>query len=405
MQSMIENYRLYKESGDIEAARSLAGRLYQQLSQWLETERPDQEFLSNFEGFFGVIESQPLSPQDLLDLGLVHTAEAIAGFRSEEESSESMRFYLNEARLPLFALIEENAYRMLKRFDFSEIDFQIFDIIQGPFPHDSAQNFLLENEWVDVWLTLRYLDSLPESEMELDLIEQLISRRSAEHERLVMLAYLIYARRAAVQNALSGHDPTSGFRLPDNISELFVEAMLECIDVAIVDGALSVDFERRLPGEEREAAMLVLLAYLEISRQTMSPGWIGLLEAATASTWTIHVEDEGQEIVYMPCAEFAGAYLSHLNEEELGPILQTSQIMALFLEDIERFNPEAFQGFLAVFSRFPALFLSELELAVERRDRRRRRRQRLASCAEAIGYEIVRRRGGAALVRKEDGAR
>ncbi|MBX7057169.1 MAG: hypothetical protein K1X75_03820 [Leptospirales bacterium] len=402
MAVFVQSYLAYRDGGDVEAGRELAGLIYRLLSQWLEQEKPPPDFLDQFDAFLEALDGRTLSPEDLLELGLLHCAEAIAGYRSDEESDESMRFYLNEARLPLFALIEENAYRMLKRFDFSEIDFQIFEIIQGPFPHESAQNFLLENEWVDVWLTLRYVDSLPASELDLDLLERLMERRSAEHERLIMLAYMLFARREVIWELLSQSGRPDLFQLPPGIPLSLVASLYELTEHGIQDGQLRVDYSTFQAGAPREPWLFCLLAYFEISQAGPAPGWLGLIEECSGILWTCSIHEEDQTIDYQPCAEYAAAALARLSDDELLLALQTSRVLPVFFSRLEAYNAEAFQAFLSALARHPALLLAELELAIESDDRNRPRRLRLAACADAIGYAIIRRRGNVSLVKRDE---
>lgn len=400
MHEFLEKYLAYKKEEDREAGREFARRLYQILSRWLEEEKPDAVFVQEFEAFFARIDERELNPRDLLDVGVVHAAEAVSAYRSREESPESLRFYVNEARQPFFALIEENAYRMLKNFDFTEIDFQIFDIIQGPFPHDAAQNFLLENGWVDVWAALRYIDSLPESQLELELLERIMLQRETPHERLILLAYLYFARRPILDAALEASDPRSVFNFTDEFTPAFLLELRGIIDESIRGGELSTAFEDRLPGRWTDEIVFFLLAYFEISHAPLSPGWVRLLEIGIASLWTATAQESGEEIVYQPSAEFTASLLGLFTEEELNETLSTALILPRFFENLERYNPEAFQAYVSVFARAPDLLLAELELSVGSDLRDRMRNKRLAALAEAIGYEIVRKAGAVRLVKR-----
>ncbi|MEQ9363661.1 MAG: hypothetical protein RIF32_05435, partial [Leptospirales bacterium] len=277
-------YRDYKADADREAGQELAHYVYHQLSQWLEQGRPEPEFLSAFDSFFSNLHEHQFSSHDLIDLGLIHTAEAISSYHAEEESDQVTRFYLCEARLPFFATIDENAYRMLKNFDFSEIDFQIFEIVgdglDSDFPHDAAQNFLMDNEWVDIWVVLRYLDSLPDADPDLELIERMMTSRETLHEKLILLAYLCMIDPRLVSESIEEHNDRIRFNFPADLGVGMRATIFAMIRDCIKEGELDTAWEARLESGAafREETIFSLLVFFETIHASLLPGWIRLLE-------------------------------------------------------------------------------------------------------------------------------
>lgn len=400
-QRLLDQYAVYKRTANLEAGQELAHYVYHQLSQWLEQGRPDPGMLAVFDSFFKSIEKQILDAQDLIDLGLIHTAEAIMSYHAEEESDQLTRFYLSEARLPFFAAIDENAYRMLKNFEFSEIDFQIFEIIGNgtgrDFPHDAAQNFLMDNEWVDIWVALRYLDSLPEAEPDLELIERILASRETLHEQLILFAYLCMIAPELIAESTEGAEPPERvrFNFPAGLSRSLCQAVFALLQGTVEDGELNpaFEFDARLAGagSHRQACLFALLVYFEIVHASLLPGWIRLLEIGIRETWTTRSLEDGQEILYQPITEFTASILGLLSDEDLRFLLDTSLLLPGFFEALPEYNPEAFQSLLMALSRETEIFHHELELALPKYIEPRPaglHSARLQSCAEMLGFEI-----------------
>lgn len=371
-------YRDYKLDADREAGQELAHYVYHQLSQWLERGRPEPEFLSAFDSFFSNLNQHQFNSHDLIDLGLIHTAEAISSYHAEEESEQVTRFYLSEARLPFFATIDENAYRMLKNFDFSEIDFQIFEIIgsgaQAGFPHDAAQNFLMENEWVDIWIVLRYLDSLPDADPDLELIERMMTSRETLHEKLILLAYLCMIDPRLVSESIEEHNDQVRFNFPRDLGVGLRSRVFGMIRDCIKDGELDTAWEARLDRQQpegggaafRSETIFSLLVFFETIHASLLPGWIRLLEVGVAETWTTRSLEDNQEIVYQPITEFTASILGLLSDDDLRFLMETSLILPEFFRRLADYNPEAFQSLLMALTREDEIFLHELELALPR---------------------------------------
>lgn len=365
-------YRVYKLEEDREAGLELAHYVYHQLSQWLEQGRPEPAFLAAFDSFFNNLQEHQFSSHDLIDLGLIHTAEAISSYHSEEETEQVTRFYLSEARLPFFATIDQNAYRMLKNFDFSEIDFQIFEIISNgsytDFPHDAAQNFLMDNEWVDIWVVLRYLDSLPDVDPDLELIERMMISRETLHEKLILLSYLCMIDPRLIAESIDAHNDRVRFNFPPDLSVNLRSTVFAIIRDRIKDGELDTAWETQFEPESpfRQEAIFSLLVFFETIHASLLPGWIRLLEVGVAETWTTRSIEENQEIVYQPITEFTASILGLLSEDDLRFLMETSLLLPEFFRNLAEYNPEAFQSLLIALTRESEIFIHELELALPR---------------------------------------
>ncbi|MCR9145393.1 MAG: hypothetical protein NXI24_24355 [bacterium] len=365
-------YRDYKMDADREAGRELAHYVYHQLSQWLEQGRPEPEFLAAFDSFFNNLQEHQFSSHDLIDLGLIHTAEAISSYHAEEESDQVTRFYLSEARLPFFATIDENAYRMLKNFDFSEIDFQIFEVIgdgvESDFPHDAAQNFLMDNEWVDIWVVLRYLDSLPDADPDLELIERMMTSRETLHEKLILLAYLCMIDPRLISESIEEPGGRVRFNFPPDLGVGLRTTIFAMIRDCIKDGELDTAWEARLDigsgAPFRNETIFSLLVFFETIHASLLPGWIRLLEVGVSETWTTRSLEDDQEIVYQPITEFTASILGLLSDDDLRFLMETSLLLPEFFRRLADYNPEAFQSLLMALTREDEIFLHELELAL-----------------------------------------
>ncbi len=393
---ILGKYKTYKHNDDRDAGREIAHYMYHELGRWLEQGKPDEKFLQAFNEFFTKTEEYQFSSQDLIDLGLMHTAEAVSSYQPKDDPEQQItKFYLNEARLPFFASIDDEAYRMLKNFEFSEIDFQIYEIIGGDFPHDAAQNFLMHNEWVDIWIALRYLDTMPDAHFDLELIERMMAGRDSIHEKLILLGYLCVVDLDLIEESLDENIGRSRFNFPSRITRPMLAAIHKMIRDHVHDGELDVHWEQDLDPQFLHETVFVLLVYFEITHASLLPGWIRLLESGMLSTWTTKSVEDGHEIVYQPIAEFTGSILSLLTEEDLHFLLETSLILPSFFESLPNYNPEAFQNFLLAFVREDQLLLAELELALPTDAETYRDRgddlgpARWSACAGAVGFQII----------------
>ncbi|MCB1318872.1 MAG: hypothetical protein KDK34_01400 [Leptospiraceae bacterium] len=395
----------YKHSQDERAGRDVADYFYSNLSLWYDRNQPPADFIGDFDRFFAAIEHDLLSPADLIDLGIMQTAEAIQSFMIDDGSDRITLFYLGEARMPFFARVDEDAYRQFKQHEFLEIDFQIFEIIHGDFPHYAAQQFLLENEWVDVWLVLRYLDSLDDFELELDLFEQIIRKRDAYHEQLILFAYLLVVEPDLVRALIEKNGAPSGLNLPSDISIPLMQTALRILEECIEDGELKATFEELLPPELEKEGLFLLLALFEITHAHLGPGWVRLLERAASNLWAIHLSADDEEVVnYQPIAEFAGSIISLLPDDDLEHVLRTSLLLPIFFEHIAGYNPEAFHNLIMPLAAVPEIFIHELEMHLPEiytedvEDDVRLQRMRMA--AQSVGHDLLIKDGRVTMVRR-----
>lgn len=395
----LEQYRSYKTDGGSEDGLDLANHLYRCLSAWIENGKPDQEFLAEMGDLMAEIQENPLSEKDLIDLGLYHTAEALQNYEKSEDADFLIEFYLNEARLPFFAYIDENSYRMIKNIEFNEIDFMIFEVIQGPFPHESAQLFLCENQWADLWVALRYLDSMDDAERRKEILEKMARIRTGSLERIILLCYMLLR-----------HPETPAFEFsadPDNYSSsvpaALIEAILETGKTFLSTGSLDTGWEDRANKDYENEILFALLAFFEISQCELTPGWIRVLEKAVASIWYITVEEGGQKQTYQPLPEFAANILFLFPDDEIVDLLSTSLILPLYLENIDSYSEEVFHDLLHAVMRAEEPFLSELEMHLDRYASLARgdARDRYQMCFDHMGCEVVNEDGCLKLARIE----
>lgn len=403
--AMLEYYRSYKDHRDREAGLELAGIFYRQLNYWIENGKPASEFIEDFWDLFSSIQESISSTTDLVDLGLVQTAEAISSYRHDDNTQAMSEFYIYEARLPFFAFIDENGYRMMKNIEFSEIDFHIYEIIGGDFPHEVAQSFLHENEWADIWTSLRYLDSLEEQEDRMDILETMLERRRTIQEKIIVLAYLFYSENEHIP--LTDSNDHEVF-IPDEISPEFLDSVLKILEDYYNGNGLKVSWEENIIPRFHNETIFFLLAFFEITQSELSPAWIGLLEQGLATVWTYPFpEPDGTVKVHQPIQEFSASILNLLGDEDLFLILETSRVLSLFFERINQYNNESFQQYISAFSRREDLLLNELTLAIPgniNQDREKEILQgRLQEIASYIGREI-KIQNGVPLIMHSDGS-
>lgn len=402
--TMIQSYKAYKELGDREAGYRLAYILYKHINTWIESGEPDPEFTENFWEMITDVRDYLEAGTDLIDLGIAQTAEAFGYYRQYDGNPLYFEFYLFEARLPFFAFFDDSGYRLMKSIDFTEIDFQIYDIIQGQFPHESAQGFLQDNDWVDVWTTMRYLENLENDPVRTSLLENVMVNRKTIHEKLIFLAYLIYTETDYFLNYHS-----FPIRLPHDITWEFIHSIANIIEPFLLKGELDTAWEERCSPSYTEETIFFLLAVFEVTQCDITPGWIRLLERSIATFWdfTFPEGEISTYRVHQPIQEFTASILGLLPDEDLRHVAETSLIMPLFFENIHHFNDESFQALLATFTRIADLLLSELHVSLPSavsRDQENEilggRRQEIASY---LGREI-RIKDGIPIIMNSDGS-
>lgn len=405
LNQMIDLYRVYKEKEDQETGSTIANYFYRQLNYWIEYGKPEETFLAGFWKFWAEAQDIIGAPADLIDLGLAQTAEALSLYK-DDPGPVSSDYYIYEARLPFLAFLDEQGYRMARSIEFSEIDFHIFEIIGGDFPEEVAQNFLKENEWADIWTSLRYLDSLDpihESEVRISILERMLAIRKTVQEKLIILAYIFYSDRGI----LTGDDPLE-ITLPSDFPPEFIRSLIHITGEFYEEGSLSVNFEERLNDQFENESVFFLLSLFEISQMEVSPSWIRVLELGMQKIWTYPFPElDGTMKIHQPMQEFTASILSLLSDEDLGQILESSLVLPIFFENLDRYNTEIFLHLLGTFSRKDELLLQELLIAMPGSIQQEREQEflqgRHQEIASYLGKEI-KIRNGIPLIRHSDGS-
>jgi hypothetical protein len=395
-------YRAYKNRNDLEAGKSLARSIYYHLNKWNVSGRPDGNFSDEFWRLFGDIDETTLTGNDLIDLGLMQTAEALSVFRENDGMIAEATFYLNEAMLPFYAFFEEISYRHLKNVDFSEIDFQIFDIIGGEFPHEAAQEFLIQNDWVDIWLTFRYLETIDDISQRIEIIEKIMHIRETVQEKLIFLSYAFTLDHHRILDTIVGG---SALFLPSDMSPSLILAVHDVIGPFLETGVLDTGWEYRMRAEFERETVFTLLAMFEITQAPLNPGWVRVLEKGTSVIWDAPIQEAPGSYIPQPIQEFTGSILGFLPEEETALVMDTSLVIPLFIENLHRYSEESFHDLLSPIALHPEPLYSEIELNLYRYrfdvKEKKRFHRRLKKCAARIGYDLLVQNGNAFLSKKE----
>lgn len=357
---LAEQYRKYKHDGDRIAGDELCGLFYKQLSYWIEFGKPVPGFVDEFWELYIELQEPQGPPQDLIDLGLFQTAEAITGYRQENSNENMLSFFLHEARLPFFAYMDENGYRLIKNLEFSEIDFQIFEVIQGTFPHDAAQNFLVDNEWADIWTVLRYMDSIDEDIQRWQIIETLMEKRKTIHEKLIFFAYLLFTEGDSLRPML-----TEQIGFPEDLQGDVLDSVFFLMGPFLESRDLDLNWEDRIHPSFEKELIFFLLSFFEVAQCDLSPGWIRLLERSLEIVWDYPFADqEGAIREHQPIQEFLASILGIFSEGDLQYLLDTSLLYPLFFENLEQYKSDALQSLLGVFVRYEDKTLHELSIVL-----------------------------------------
>ncbi len=404
MNELLADYTTYRETADREAGSRIAARMYRELNYWIEYGFPSEEWVGEFWDLYSNMQGRTNDLNDLLDLGLVHTAEAISLYRESDNNASVAEFYVHEAKLPFFAFIDEPGYRIMKNIEFTEIDFLIFEIIQGDFPHEVAQSFLVENEWVDIWSCLRYFDNLEDRIQRNQILHGMLQKRKTMQERLILLAYLFYSDGEAIRRQADDAMVPLLLEFPPE----WIHSLLLIAENYFISGSPSVNWQQDMyPAFENET-IFFLIALYEITQSDLTPGWISLLEKGLSTIWTYpYPEPDGNMKIHQPIQEFTASILSLLGDSEIEQILNTSLIIPLFFENMNRYNNESFHQFLTAFSLHEELLLQELNLAmpsfIDKMNEKDLLQGRMQEIATYFGKEI-KIQNGVPLILHSDGS-
>lgn len=402
---LLEKYRVIQETESKEEEESFVGIIYRNLLYWLETGSPDSDFFHELEDLILMLDERILTnPAGLIDIALLELAEGVESYRRfeiqkkknietvhenrQKDSSEPQgwRFYIEEARRALLARLDEESYRKQSLIQFSEVDFPVFEIIGGRFPHESAQNFLMNEPWIDLWLALRYLDGIEDEDQVLNIVEQMMLNRKAYPEQIILFAYLLLSRPAFIEQYLRNEVM---LRKPDTISEALIQSLYDTAADFLWSGDIAVGFERNIDPAVGSETRFGMLAIFEVSQCPMSPAWVDLFQKTVTDTWMYSIELNGKLRRHQPCVEFTASILSLFTEDELHDLLQTSRILAGFFSHIRYYTAQAFNDLLEILSSVEELFFAELELQIELPVKDRQTERRLQKAARKIGREII----------------
>ncbi|MBI3395483.1 MAG: hypothetical protein HY042_06590 [Spirochaetia bacterium] len=382
----METYKSFRDEHNEESARELADEMYRNLSRWLDVGRPPENFMDDFDPVFLLLHERGAGNADLIDLGLMHTADAVNCFRNEGWTGH-VQFHVSEARMPFLAFLDETTYRRMKNVEFSEVDFQIFEIIQGDFPHDAAQNLLIEHDWIDIWLALRYLDRIEDRRERLQLIERTMGVRETMHEKLIFLAYL-FVTDPEVIDAYTNEADRIEFNFPADLERPLVAAIKAVIDPFLKDGILDTAWEQRLHPEYEDEVLFTILGIFEVSQCPINAGWVRVLERAM-----LHLKEYGDSEKVQPMPEFVASILNFLPDADLQQILETSLVLPTFHENLVRYTDDCFHDLAFGLSRAEEVFVRELEhhlaSAYTQEGSETLLRKRLEELADIAGFAIV----------------
>lgn len=407
---LLEKYRVIQESDRPDEEEAFAGLLYRNILFWLETGDPDPGFHDELEELIAYLDESILSnPAGLIDLSLLELTEAAEFYRrdiilgkrkktSQEDTNQnpdrekpqifihSWKFFLEEAARALLARLDEESYRKQALLQFSEVDFPVFEMIGGRFPHEAAQNFLMNEPGVDLWLALRYLDGVEDEDDVLNIIEQMILIRKPFPEQIILFAYLLISRPAFVEQYLRNE---VSLRKPGSISEAFIQSFYDTASDFLWSGDIRVGFERHIDVTVASETRFGMLAVFEISQCPLSAAWVDLFEKTINDTWMYSIEINGKLRRHQPCVEFTASILTLFSEDELNELLTTSQILSNFFRHIRYYTAQAFNDLLEVLTRAADLFIDELEIQIDNPPADRQTDRRLQKAARKVGREIV----------------
>ncbi|MBL8020207.1 MAG: hypothetical protein JNM27_11125 [Leptospirales bacterium] len=349
----LRNYSEYRDHNDRTAGEQFASNMHRLLGIWAERGRPEEEFVDQFQEFMEDLQTVPPDQNDLLDLGIMHALEAV-NLHKEGRPDEALRI-ASEARFPFLAYLDEDSYRHTTSVVFHEIDFQIYERIQGNFPHEAARNFLLNIKRTDLWAAIRYLEGLENRADAIELLGNMMQRRTVLPERLILLAFWV----------LLDPDLLTSEGKPSFEEEGLVESISRVARPEMAVEGLDASWAERLDPVFESEILFFMQAYFEISGSPLSPGWVCLLEKSIANHWRVVVPDFPDE-VHEPNPEFAGSILHLLEDEQLESLLKTSLILPLFMEHMERYVDFSFYEISSGLSRMEDVFLEELTHSLER---------------------------------------
>jgi len=373
-QKLEDAYLRYRKNRNRDTGEDFAVFFLNTITDWEDfATAPASSFLDDFINFYQSIQSEINPSTDLIDLGLLQFQEAVLSHFDHD--SDATIFYLKESALPFQAFLDQKTYRLSRKIVFREVDFQIFEIIGGDFPHDTAQTFLESDEYADVWLALRYFDSIDPDRVDSVkfTIESMLITHKSLPERIVLLTYLIL-RDKGEENDIS---------LPADIHSSMLAAFYEAKSCVRPDD-LSIAFEDKLSPNYYYESLFFLLCSFEITEAEIGPGWIRLFELSISRFWIIHDTD-----IVQPLQEFVASILHFIPSDTLSNILQTSLLLVLFFDNIDEYNEPAFEELVTTLSIEEHLLKEEMELRLlTMMENGMQPSHRYYDCAGSIGYMI-----------------
>jgi hypothetical protein len=396
--NIVEAYHAFVEDQNELAEEFLTNEIYSKVMSWLQNGEPEEEFLNSLLEISSIFNEFQLFSGKLIDLSIYELLEALQVVIGTPEDKERIELHLNGACLPLLASMAEDEYRKHSQSTFSEVDFYIFDIIGGEFPHEAAQALLKQGRFPDIWRTLHYLEDLEDESVVIEILHAINDRLSMVPQKYMILAYLIYRFPERIELLLRGED--DGLGITDRRSIELIRYIYEAAKDFVRDGILTFDYLDRL-NPKREAQILFALIFLfEITQSELTPAWIDVIERSMANMWTYRVQSLRGEEREQPLPHFVMSLMGRLNPDELDTLLKTSRLLPIFFENLHRYTKSTFERIISILSEYEDVFLNELELQLSLHSEGSlpRRSRRLSICARILGKRIIEKDGRYYLV-------
>ncbi len=400
--NLINAYRKYIEYKDYESERFLIFELYKNIQFWIQNGYPDNTFLMEFLEISFEHEMEYYYNLNLLELGLSELIEAVNYYQGLDKNIELINHFLKQALMPLLAWIEPESYRKIKDFHFSEIDFRIFDIIGGEFPHESAQFFLKTSNYIeDIWGVIKYFEKLDDHDVILEILESLLINLKVLPEKYVLIAYLLFKFPEMVRSFFYNKYNKKFIKLPKEIQYLEFESAFLSAEEFLFKGQLRVDFYKKILNPRHETIVLfVLLSLFEITNPVITPSWIEVFERGISHLWTYKSKTIPLQKKHQPIPEFVANIIAFLDENIQREILSHSKILILFFENLYRYTKQTFDELLDLITIQSDVFEEELIFQLQKNYIKSRSEfRRWESCANSINKKII--KDGSIYILKE----
>lgn len=390
--SLLAAFHNYIFHNDKDAENFLYQELYREILYWLQHHRPGENFIKELlqiQSDYRRTEPPHLETyQNLLDLGIKRLFDAVDYFLKLGTTKELYNF-LEEVRLPFLAKLDEEEYRNLKTYSFSEIDFWIYELIGGDLPEESVDSFLSSTKDVDVWLVFRYFDEIQKTEKIPYLTEKLLVNLQSLPEKYILLAYYILRFPDLFQTVEESSSPFLSVSHVKGIPGNTLHTLIKTSYNFIHFGILPYDFFSHYPEDMEHLVLLVLLAMFELSSTELTPPWIEVFDRSMKNFWKYRYQYLHYKKNYQPLPEFTANIIHTLQDQEKQYIFTTSRMLAIFFENLNQYTNDTFKVVSYLFSFFPEFFEEEIRLHLDSMEKSKITKNRLEECAYLINKKIV----------------